>query len=308
MKNLTYGLAADSLATNVGVQDGDMITAVNNKPLAYYDDLPKELMLNERPVLTINRNGKDTAVLLPAGFISSLTKSKLKGFVSPRFPTFVDSVSADVTYTSGQLRKGDRIIGINDQPALYFTDFEKAKQAYKNQPVTLKIVRNGSDTVRVGVKIKENASVGFFPKSPIKLFNTEKRQYAFAEAIPAGTRYGVERLKEYVTGIGLLFTSKEHKLKDNLGSVLSIGKTFGDSWDWQHFWTMTALFSIILAFMNILPIPALDGGHALFTLYEMVTARKPSDKFMEYAQMAGMVLLMGLMLYAFGLDIWRLMK
>ena len=118
----------------------------------------------------------------------------------------------------------------------------------------------------------------------------------------------MDRLGDYITGIRLLFTSKEHKVSDNLGSVISIGKTFGGSWDWYRFWTMTALFSIILAFMNILPIPALDGGHALFTIYEMITGRKPSDKFMEYAQMVGMVLLLGLMLYAFGLDIWRLFK
>jgi regulator of sigma E protease len=111
-----------------------------------------------------------------------------------------------------------------------------------------------------------------------------------------------------MTGIRLLFTSKEHKVNDNLGSLISIGKTFGGTWDWQHFWTMTAMFSIILAFMNILPIPALDGGHALFTLYEMITGRKPSDKFMEYAQMVGMVLLLGLMMYALGLDIWRLFR
>jgi regulator of sigma E protease len=111
-----------------------------------------------------------------------------------------------------------------------------------------------------------------------------------------------------MTGIRLLFTSKEHKVSDNLGSVISIGKTFGGEWDWRRFWMMTALFSIILAFMNILPIPALDGGHALFTIYEMITGRKPSDKFMEYAQMAGMALLLGLMLYAFGLDIWRMFR
>ena len=137
---------------------------------------------------------------------------------------------------------------------------------------------------------------------------SEKINYSFGQAIPAGINYGIDRLKDYITGIRLLFTSKEHKVSDNLGGVISIGKTFGGSWDWQRFWTMTALFSIILAFMNILPIPALDGGHALFTLAEIITGRKPSDKFMEYAQMVGMVLLLGLMLYAFGLDIWRLFK
>jgi regulator of sigma E protease len=308
MKSLTYGLAADSLATNVGVKDGDMIKAINNEPLAYYNDLPRDLMLNEKASLTINRNGIDTVINLPEGFISKLTKNQLKGFVSPRFPIIIDSVSDDINYISGQLQKGDQIVAINNQPSVYFHEFERAKQQFKNKPVMLKVLRNGKDTVTIGVKTTENGSVGFFPKSPAKMFTIEKKEYSFAESIPAGINYGVERLKEYVTGIGLLFTSKEHKVKDNLGSVLSIGKTFGGSWDWQRFWTMTALFSIILAFMNILPIPALDGGHALFTIYEMITGRKPSDKFMEYAQMVGMVLLLSLMVYAFGLDIWRLFK
>jgi regulator of sigma E protease len=173
--------------------------------------------------------------------------------------------------------------------------------------VTLKAQR-GTDTANITVKLGEDGSVGFFNKDPYTLLGAEKKTYSFFEAIPAGINYGVERLGDYVTGIRLLFTSKEHKVSDNLGSVISIGKTFGGSWDWQRFWTMTALFSIILAFMNILPIPALDGGHALFTLFEMITGRKPSDKFMEYAQMLGMILLLGLMLYAFGLDIMRLFK
>ena len=124
----------------------------------------------------------------------------------------------------------------------------------------------------------------------------------------AGVKYGIGRLGDYIQGIRLLFTSKEHKVKDNLGSLISIGKTFGGTWDWQRFWTMTALFSIILAFMNILPIPALDGGHALFTLFEIITGRKPSDKFMEYAQLVGMILLFALMIYALGLDIWRIFR
>ncbi|HUC82810.1 MAG TPA: M50 family metallopeptidase, partial [Flavisolibacter sp.] len=170
------------------------------------------------------------------------------------------------------------------------------------------VLRNGKDTVTVVAKSNDKAQIGVLSKDPYELLGSEKKEYGFFESIPAGINYGVERLGDYVTGIQLLFTSKEHKVQDNLGSVISIGKTFGGTWDWQRFWTMTALFSIILAFMNILPIPALDGGHALFTIYEMITGRKPSDKFMEYAQMVGMVLLLGLMLYAFGLDIWRLFR
>lgn len=308
VKNLKYGFSTDSLATAVGLQDGDMITSINNKPFLYYNDLPKDLMLTDKITLTVNRAGRDTTIKMPEGFIRKLTKNQLKGFVAPRFPVIVDTVLPKIEYTSGELKKGDRIVGMNDMPAAYYHEFERAKEANKNKPVTLKVLRNNTDTVNIGVKLKDDGSVGFGFQNPFKMFGTEKKEYTFFEAIPAGISYGVERLGDYMTGIRLLFTSKEHKVSDNLGSVISIGKTFGGTWDWQRFWTMTALFSIILAFMNILPIPALDGGHALFTIYEMITGRKPSDKFMEYAQMFGMVLLLGLMLYAFGLDIWRLFK
>jgi regulator of sigma E protease len=219
----------------------------------------------------------------------------------------VDSLSEGNEFGNKELRKGDQLLSINDHRFLFYDQFDSLKRYYKNQEVSLGVLRGG-DTVNVKARLNEQGSIGFYPKDPYKILGSEKKEYSFFEAIPAGINYGVDRLGDYVKGIRLLFTSKEHKVSDNLGSVISIGKTFGGSWDWQRFWTMTALFSIILAFMNILPIPALDGGHALFTIYEMITGRKPSDKFMEYAQMVGMFLLLGLMLYAFGLDIWRLFR
>lgn len=308
VKNLTYGLATDSLAKSAGLKDGDLITAVNNEPLVYYNDLFKSIALTEKINLTVKRDGRDTMIAMPEGFLSDLTKSQRMAFVVPRMPTIVDSINKDILQVkSGELKKGDRIVGINDSSITYYNEFLNIKEGFKNQEVDLKVLR-GADTAMVRVKLDENASVGFWNVNVFKLLGTEKREYGFFESIPAGINHGVDRLGEYMTGIRLLFTSKEHKVQDNLGSVISIGKTFGGTWDWQRFWTMTALFSIILAFMNILPIPALDGGHALFTIYEIITGRKPSDKFMEYAQMVGMVLLLGLMLYAFGLDIWRMFR
>jgi regulator of sigma E protease len=307
VKNLKYGIATDSLANTVGLKDGDLITSINNKPLIYLSDLPKEMVLTTDPVLSIKRNGTDTSIILPKGFISNLTKSQSLSFVSARFPVFVDSIDEKIQYKNGKLQVGDRLIGINNESFQFYHEFADIKKKYKDEVVTLKAVRNG-DTVQVAVKINDEGNIGIFPRLPSEILGSEKITYSFAQSIPAGIHYGIEKLKEYITGIRLLFTSKEHKVSDNLGGIISIGKTFGGSWDWYRFWTMTALFSIILAFMNILPIPALDGGHALFTLIEMITGRKPSDKFMEYAQMVGMVLLLGLMLYAFGLDIWRLFK
>lgn len=307
VNNLKYGLMVDSLAHTAGLKNGDLITAVNNKPTLYLDEVGKGVFFNEKVNLTVKRDGKDTVITLPKGFLSNLTKSQRSGFVTPRVPIIIKS-DEGVRYVSGKLQPGDRVIGVNGQYFNYLDEYIQVKKNLKNQGITLSVLRNDTDTVKVVVKTDEYART----MAPIKLYDeillVEKRKFSFLEAIPAGITYGVERLKEYITGIGLLFTSKEHKLNDNLGSVLSIGKTFGNTWNWEHFWTMTALFSIILAFMNILPIPALDGGHALFTLYEMITGRKPGDKFMEYAQMVGMVLLLGLMLYAFGLDIWRLVR
>jgi regulator of sigma E protease len=306
VKNMRYGISADSLALTAGLRNGDQITAVNNKPLTYYNELTKDIMLNEHVILSVTRDGKDTSLQLPKGFLSKLTKNQLQGFVYPRFPVIIKK-DKDVHYVSGKMQEGDRLIGVNGKYFQFYDEYLDAKKGMTNRVIRLDLLR-GKDTVHADVRTDENAATKLLSEGISETLGTEKKTYTFFEAIPGGVRVGVERLGDYLTGIRLLFTSKEHKVSDNLGSLISIGKTFGGSWDWEHFWTMTALFSIILAFMNILPIPALDGGHALFTIYEMITGRKPSDKFMEYAQMVGMILLFALMLYAFGLDIWRLFK
>lgn len=309
VSNIKYGLAADSLAQKVGIRDGDLITKINGETLQYHDDLPKKMLLSEKVSLTVNRQGKDTVVNFPPGFLKELTKNQLKNFVSVRYPVIVDSVLPDVKYTSSQkLQNGDHIIGIDSLQIAYFNELSKTLKSYKGKQANVIAIRGAKDTVSVPVNISEKGLIGFAPRNPFKFFETEKKEYGFFESIPAGIKFGVTKLKEYIEGIKLLFTSKEHDVNDNLGSVISIGKTFGGVWDWERFWLMTGIFSIILAFMNVLPIPALDGGHALFTLYEMITGRKPSDKFMEYAQMVGMILLLGLMAYALGLDIFRLFK
>lgn len=307
VKSLKYGLSVDSLAQTAGLKNGDIITAVNGKPVQYLDEVRKGVFFNETVRLSVKRNGQDTALTLPKGFLSKLTKSQQLGFIAPRIPVIIKS-DEGVRYVSGKLMPDDTLISVNGRSFRYIDEYFEARKSLKNQNVTLSVLRHGGDTATVQVKTDEFGRTN----APIKTFDdllvTEKKDYGFFEAIPAGINYGIERLGDYITGIRLLFTSKEHKVSDNLGSLISIGKTFGGTWDWEHFWTMTALFSIILAFMNILPIPALDGGHALFTIYEMITGRRPSDKFMEYAQMVGMALLLGLMVYAMGLDIWRLFR
>ncbi|MBN8783759.1 MAG: RIP metalloprotease RseP [Sphingobacteriales bacterium SCN 48-20] len=307
-KNLKYGLVADSLALSAGLRTGDLITSVNGKPVEYYNTLSKDIYFSQDPVLGVLRNGKDTTIKLPDGFLSKLNKNQMRGFVTARYMPKVGN-DEKAKYINGKVQADDQLIAVNDTAVTYNDEANKILNKLQSGPVNLTFLRNGRDTVNASFTFdaKEGTGLPLF-KRFYDILGYEKIEYGFFESIPAGVNMGIERLGEYIEGIRLLFVSKQHKVNENLGSVISIGKTFGGEWDWQRFWTMTALFSIILAFMNILPIPALDGGHALFTLVEMITGRKPSDKFMEYAQLVGMVLLLGLMAYAIGLDIFRLFR
>ena len=195
---------------------------------------------------------------------------------------------------------------MNNQPFKYYQEFDAIKKGYSDSLVIITLLRS-NDTIKIKALVNNKGALGFFAVSPLIILGTETKNYSLAQSIPLGITRCWETLERYITGIKQIFTGKVNA-SDSLGSVISIGNTFPGVWDWERFWTLTGIFSIILAFMNILPIPALDGGHALFTIYEIVSGRKPSDKFMEYAQMVGMVLLLGLMAYALGLDFWRLFK
>jgi regulator of sigma E protease len=307
VKNIKQGVVADSLAKTMGIQDGDNVVGIDGKPLEVFGTLEAEMVLHDAKVLQVTRNDSAFDLQVPAGFIKKLAKvANETSLVMPRYPAIVDSVSSTAVFTKDALKKNDQLIAINNKPFLFYHEFDQLKKGYEDSIVSLTVLR-GADTVDVRVKINEKGKLGFFGKSPLKIFGTKTQTYGFIESIPVGFNKTWETLDRYVTGIKQIFTGKV-AASDSLGSVISIGNTFPGSWDWERFWTLTGIFSIILAFMNILPIPALDGGHALFTLYEMITKRKPSDKFMEYAQMVGMVLLLSLMVYALGLDFWRLFK
>lgn len=308
VKNLKYGVYADSLAKSIGVQDGDRITGINGKTLENFGTLESEMVLNDAQTIQVDRNGNTIELKVPDGFTKQLVKNrKLGGMVLPRYPAIVDSVSSkDAVFSKGELLKGDTLYALNGQSFTYYHEYQKLVKGNEDSIISLTVLR-GSDTIDVRARVNEKGKVGFFAVSPLTLFGTVSKEYTLGEAIPEGFNRCWETLDRYVTGLGQLFTGKQD-VNDSLGSVISIGNTFPGDWDWQRFWTLTGIFSIILAFMNILPIPALDGGHALFTLIEMITGRKPGDKFMEYAQMVGMILLLGLMAYALGLDFWRLFK
>lgn len=303
-QNLRYGVYADSLGRDIGLHDGDNIIAVAGKPVTKVGTVGAEIIMNEANQITIDRNGQHLQLAIPPGFISQLNKNRLGGFSYVRYPLVVDSLLPLSKIASGTVLKGDTLVGINDKKISYSTDLMNYNPP-KNEEATLYFKR-GADTVSAKVLFDETGTNGIGFQSMAKILGSEHIHYSFLEAIPAGFNRCWETLGKYIQNIKLLFTSKEVKVSDSLGSIISIGNTFPGVWDWQSFWTLTAIFSIILAFMNILPIPALDGGHALFTIAEMITGRKPGDKFLEYAQMVGMVLLLALMAYALGLDFLRI--
>ena len=311
--NLKYGVYADSLARKIGMQDGDKIIAVAGKPLEKIGATGSEIIMSEAKDITIDRNGDTMKLAIPAGFISQLNKNRLGGFTYLRYPMVVDSILPKAKFVQGNIQKGDTLIGINDRHVYYTSDIllmarDSSLDRLKGKDVTLTVLRNGKDTVQATVAYDKEGDNFIRYKDAEDILGYKQIDYTFAQAIPAGIKKSVRTLTDYIRNLKLLFTSREMKVQDSLGSVVSITNVFPSVWDWQSFWALTAIFSILLAFMNVLPIPALDGGHALFTLVEMITGRKPSDKFIEYAQMVGMILLFALMAYALGLDIFRMFK
>jgi regulator of sigma E protease len=306
-KDVKYGWTADKLGKQIGLQDGDNIVAVNGIALENAQVAPAEIMIKEAKTIQVIRNGKQVDLNIPEGFISSLNKNRLDSFGTLRVPFIIDSITKDTKILKGSIQKGDRLIATRGIATEYFHEYFMAKGDLKDVPMNITLLRNNKDTIQATVQLNENGRMGIANSTPDKLFAITKKTYNFSQSISVGTKRCFETLDKYMTGLKQIFTGKV-KASESLGSVISIGNTFPGVWDWERFWTLTGIFSIILAFMNILPIPALDGGHALFTLVEMITGKKPSDKFMEYAQTVGMVLLLGLMAYALGLDFWRMFK
>ncbi len=307
VKNLKYGVHVDSLGKSIGLKDGDNVVAMDGKPIENFGSIESELVLTEAKKLTVIRDGEPLEIIVPESFMQKIVEQKkFSGMLVPQYPVIVDSVSNTAVFNAGELRKGDTLIALNGKSFTYYQEFDQLKKSAANTVAQLTAIR-GKDTVQIKALVNDKGSIGFFQVSPLTILGTEHIQYDLMASIPIGFTRCWETLDRYITGLKQLFTGKVNA-SDSLGSVISIGNTFPGVWDWERFWTLTGIFSIVLAFMNILPIPALDGGHALFTLYEMVSGRKPGDKFMEYAQMAGMILLMGLMAYALGLDFWRLFK
>jgi regulator of sigma E protease len=243
----------------------------------------------------------EVSIQLPADFAQQILAAEELNLISVRYPFVVEEVQPGTPAEAAGLQHGDSVVGINEKQCSVFQDIAMELENSAGTAVAVSFYRNGAlQTARLN--LTEDAKMGVTLKPIFNYFETKKTEYGFFEAIPAGISLGWETLVSYVKQFKLVFTKEGSK---QVGGFGSIGKMFPNTWDWQIFWSMTALLSVILAFMNFLPIPALDGGHVMFLLFEMITGRKPGEKFMEYAQTAGMLLLLSLLIFANGNDIFK---
>ena len=302
-----YGISVDSIGYELGFRDGDRILAVDGQYIEDFSEIPMHIILDKAQAVKIERNGKDTIINLPHDAVARLLGLQNAHFITYRIPFVVAQVMENSAGDKAGLKAGDVIVGINDIETLYYQDFVKHIKQFKNQDVEVFVVREG-DTLPLTMRLPEEAVIGAYCNVALgDYYQLETIDYSFWEAIPAGFNQTFDELGDYWKQVKLIFTPKT-KAYESVGGFISIGKIFPDNWNWSMFWRLTAFLSIALAVMNILPIPALDGGHILFLLVEIITRRKPSDKFMEVAETIGLVIVLGLVILANGNDIIRLFR
>lgn len=304
-----HGIFVDSLGMELGLQDGDNILKIGDKD---FERFSKSAFINgvvfdEAKQITVDRNGRSVDLDLQPEVVAELTKfqNQKKSIFELRLPYTIESFIENSPAEAAGLKAEDKIIGLNGGTQPWYHEFAKAIAKVETESVTVTALRNNRDTIQANIKLLEGNKLGVYAHAATNYYNYENEKYSMLQAIPAGAQEGWDFLSNQVKAFGQIFRGKI-KAKDSLGSFITIGKLYGTTWDWQRFWNLTAMLSILLGFINILPIPALDGGHVMFLLWEVVTGRKPSDKVLEYSTMAGFILLILLMIYALGLDISRL--
>ncbi len=305
-ENVKYGIVADSLAVELGMQTGDRIVMLNGQKPVDFMDIPKEFIMGNVKTVTVDRHGQLLTIEVPESFFGKLVGTRGDRFFSIRYPFIVEGFTTQSAAREAGALAGDHILGIGGMETWSFDEFRSVIGQFKNQQTTLLIDRQGQH-LELPISIPAEAAIGAYVKPINQIFEFKNRTYSLLAAVPAGIAKAYTTTVDYVKQLGLLFRP-EVKATESLGGFITIGSIFAPTWNWLHFWGITAFLSVILAVMNILPIPALDGGHVMFLLYEVVTRRKPNEKFMEYAQMAGMILLMGLIVFANFNDVVRLFR
>lgn len=311
MTSLKYGIAfQDSIYNQIGFQNGDKIMSVDGKAIYSLDETALKVLMGKSA--EVNRNGKMVSLKFPENLIGTLIESKKKGgamMLIPRMPALIgsfDGMSEKSPAQEAGIKEGDLVLSVDGIAINYFDEMRPILLNNTTGSVALTVLRN-NDTVALTSKLNEEKKLGVPPISDFKkleaigIVKNEHKSFSFLASIPAGVALTKEKLVGYIDQFKKMLQPKTGAYK-GLGGFKSIANAFPSVWNWESFWNITGFLSIVLAFMNLLPIPALDGGHVMFTLYEMITRRKPNEKFLEYAQMAGMIILLLLMVYANGND------
>lgn len=305
---LVHGIYVDSLGTVLGLRDGDRIRSIGDQPFSEFNPalLRKAIVLDNATSLEVQRG--DTLLRLPVdpAMVAVLANNATSSFLiaGPRIPFVIGEVTTGSAADKAGLQAGDEVISIDSIPAMFQHEVIAKFRKAKGQTLRLGIRRNGQPS-EVSVSIDDAGRMGVALKSAAEFGWTAREEYSLGRALSAGVRDGIGFIRDWFKGIAQLFRGQV-KARDSLGGFISITKLFSTSWDWESFWRITAILSFILAIMNLLPIPALDGGHVMFLLWEVVTGRKPSDKFMEVATYIGFAIVLALLIFANGLDILRL--
>lgn len=302
-EEVKYGITVDENAREMGLENGDKILNINGKLPERFNQLPIEVLLGERGIIEVEREGERVNVSFDEEDISRLIASR-GAFIGTRFKYIVGGFTEDSPAKTAGLASGDAIIGLNGESMPFFDQWIERLPDYTGETVQVEFERDGI-AMSVDVDIPESGRMGVYSASPFDQFNTEVKTYGFFEAIPASFTKSKQLLTDYIRQFKLIANPKTGAYKE-VGGFIMIANQFDTSWNWERFWSFTAFLSLMLAFLNILPIPALDGGHVVFVLWEMATGRKPSTKVLENAQVVGFFILLGLIVLANGNDIVRL--
>lgn len=306
-ENVKYGITVNETGREIGFQNGDKILSVEHEPVADFFEILTTIMLEKAESVQVERNGQVVDVMINEEDIAKIMKTR--GVFGLRYPyelKVVDFAAESPAQKAG-LKVGDEIVAIDGERFEYYDQFANYIKSKSTQEVLVTVLREGKE-LNMPVTLTSEGMLGVSSDNTIsKYFEFAHLKYSFFEAIPAGIKRGWKTSGDYLKQFKLIF-NRTTKGYESLGGFITIGSIFPGMWNWKVFWDMTAFLSIILGIMNILPIPALDGGHVMFVLYEIITGRKPSDKFLEYAQYVGLVLVLFLVLYANINDVVRLFR
>lgn len=298
--SLTHGVVASDFAKQVGFQDGDKLVSVNGKTIKYFEDaVSADEILGENTTYKVVRNGSETSVMLPSDFAKQYASAQKIDFLSPRFAFAVGDIVSGFPAEKAGIQKGDVLLRIDSSPVLFFDQLQLALKAVGGKQAQVTLLR-GSDTLNMPVEVTADGKIGFSPIPQELAYDSVK--FSLLQSFPKGVDKAAETISMQVKGWGKIFSGDIPANKAVTGPI-GIAKFYGGEWIWSRFWLFTALISLGLAFMNILPIPALDGGHVVLLLIEMITGKPISTKAMERVQTVGMVILLSLMVLIFGNDL-----